>query len=268
MANYSNLQHLKLCLIAEDEAVVTSVRIACPPPHVVSSFAVSGLVDNKNALSDFGKSVVQEVSNSDALLISWDMDLAPIINTVSYHIHKSSLAPVIALCGGNPDDQVSALAAGVDATLTFPLYLPLVHFKIAAYKRTVNEVLNRGISRGGQKLSTDGKTSGLMEVQHFGKIRLDSRERRLFIESKEVPLTAREFALLSYMIENAGAACSRNDILESVWGITFDTGTNMVDVYMYFLRKKLDAHGLKEMIETVRGHGYRLMLDQAETDFN
>lgn len=268
MAHSSDLQHLKLCLITDHEAILASVKIACPPPHVVASFAISGLVDHQNSLSEFGKSVVRESDTSDCVLVSWDMKLAPIINTLSYHVHKSSLSPVIALCSGSPDDQVSALAAGVDATLTFPLYLPLIQLKIAAYQRTVSAAYLRGVSQGGQKLAAASKKSGQKEIQQFGKIRLDARARQLYIESTTVPLTAREFALLSYMIENAGAACSRNDILEAVWGITFDTGTNMVDVYMYFLRKKLDAHGLKGMIETVRSHGYRLTLDNGDLVFN
>ena len=79
------------------------------------------------------------------------------------------------------------------------------------------------------------------------------------MRDQEVDLTPREFALLSYLVAHADALVTRDQILDAVWGIDFDTGTNMVDVYMYFLRKKLEAYQLKEMIQTVRGRGYRLV---------
>jgi DNA-binding response OmpR family regulator len=73
----------------------------------------------------------------------------------------------------------------------------------------------------------------------------------------------REFALLSYLMDHPDEACTRDQILDAVWGIDFDTGTNMVDVYMHFLRKKLEAHGIKGIIQTIRGRGYRLAVQTA-----
>lgn len=268
MSDSPDLKNLAICLIADDEAILASVRIACPPPHGLSLFSLDGLVDHHNTLSVHGNSVVNSAKAADAIMIGWNPALAPVINTVAYHVHKTSMSPVIALCNGDPDDQVSALAAGVDLTLTFPLHLPLIQLKIAAYRRSANLAYLKGVRYGGQKRDEIDVNLEQRKIQQFGKIRLDSRSRSFYIDSTSIPLTPREFALLSYLVENAGTACSRHEILDAVWGITFDTGTNMVDVYMYFLRKKLDAYGLKGMIETVRSLGYRLSLDVPTSDFN
>lgn len=91
-----------------------------------------------------------------------------------------------------------------------------------------------------------------------GPLRLDQAAYRFLIDDEEVELTPKEFDLLFYLMGRCGEACTRDEILDAVWGIDFDTGTNMVDGYIYFLRKKLDVHGLKGMIKTVRGRGYRL----------
>jgi DNA-binding response OmpR family regulator len=69
--------------------------------------------------------------------------------------------------------------------------------------------------------------------------------------------------LLEFLIQRAETLCTRDQILSEVWGINFDTGTNLVDVYMHYLREKLGAQQRGEMIETVRGLGYRLVLPKS-----
>ncbi|RMF62466.1 MAG: winged helix family transcriptional regulator [Bacteroidetes bacterium] len=91
-----------------------------------------------------------------------------------------------------------------------------------------------------------------------GPLRLDLQAFRFFVHGEEVELTPKEFDLIRYLMQHAGTVCPRDQILDEVWGLDFDTGTNMVDVYMHFLRRKLAAHGLKGMIKTIRGRGYRL----------
>ena len=86
---------------------------------------------------------------------------------------------------------------------------------------------------------------------------------RLFVNDQEVQLTPREYSLLDFLLQRHDELCSRDEILARVWGINFDTGTNMVDVYIYFLRRKLTAHGFGGEIHTVRGYGYRLDAPQA-----
>lgn len=86
-------------------------------------------------------------------------------------------------------------------------------------------------------------------------LRLDIRSRRALIDGAEVELSAREFALAEEFVRHAGQALSREQLLSRVWGFDFDPGSNVVDVYVGYLRQKLGAG----WIETVRGVGYRLV---------
>ena len=87
----------------------------------------------------------------------------------------------------------------------------------------------------------------------MGPVRLDLRMRRAFVDDREVELSARELALAEVLMRNRGLVMSREQLLSQVWGYDFDPGSNVVDVYVGYLRKKFGAH----TITTVRGMGYR-----------
>ncbi|ARA94672.1 winged helix family transcriptional regulator [Rhodothermaceae bacterium RA] len=97
------------------------------------------------------------------------------------------------------------------------------------------------------------------DVLTVGPLRLEQHTFRFFIHDDEVELTPKEFDVLQDLMRHRGEVRTRDEILEAAWGIDFDTGTNTVDVYMHFLRKKLKAHGVGGMLETVRGRGFRLV---------
>ena len=101
------------------------------------------------------------------------------------------------------------------------------------------------------------------ELIQVGNLQLDTTSYRCFVGQKEVELTPKEFELLHYLMQHPEEACTRDQILEAVWGLSFDTGTNMVDVYIHFIRRKLKANGLSNVIQTVRGRGYRLVVTEA-----
>jgi two-component system copper resistance phosphate regulon response regulator CusR len=87
-----------------------------------------------------------------------------------------------------------------------------------------------------------------------GEVRLDLRRRRAFVGEREVELSARELALAEVLLRNRGIVLSREQLLSQVWGYDFDPGSNVVDVYVGYLRKKLGA----DLVTTVRGLGYRV----------
>jgi len=87
---------------------------------------------------------------------------------------------------------------------------------------------------------------------------LDPSTRRVKRGTRDIELSAREFALLDYLMRNAGRDLSRAMIAEQVWGLDFDYGTNVVDVYINYLRNKIDRGQQRKLIQTVRGVGYRL----------
>ena len=102
----------------------------------------------------------------------------------------------------------------------------------------------------------DGAAARSADRLEAAGLRLDLLTREVYVEDVEIPLSAREFALLAYLMRHPGQVLSREQILNGVWGYTFDPRSNLVDVYVGYLRRKLGDAG--DAIETVRGMGYRL----------
>src|SRR6476469_4648251 len=92
----------------------------------------------------------------------------------------------------------------------------------------------------------------------IGELTIDVPGRRVFRQGREVPLTSREYALLEYLARHAGEVVGRADIAEHVWDEHYDAFSNVVDVYIQRLRRKLDAVGEPSLIRTRRGEGYQL----------
>ncbi|MBK6622387.1 MAG: response regulator transcription factor [Saprospirales bacterium] len=102
---------------------------------------------------------------------------------------------------------------------------------------------------------------GPRQVFRTVDIELDADKHQVTKNGKEVELTQKEFALLEYLLRNKGRVCRRTRIIENVWDIHFDHDTSVIDVYINFLRKKLDEPGAPSFIQTIRGIGYRVNED-------
>jgi len=97
-------------------------------------------------------------------------------------------------------------------------------------------------------------------VIEAGPLVFDREYLRVYLNGEDVQLTAKELAILDLLMNHPGKLFSRERILHNVWGINMDPTTNIVDVYIGKLRKKIDLEGDESLIETVRGLGYRLNL--------
>ncbi|MDD5093261.1 MAG: response regulator transcription factor [Dehalococcoidia bacterium] len=97
-------------------------------------------------------------------------------------------------------------------------------------------------------------------------LELDTIRHEVRYAGRRIELSAREFALLEYMMRHINQAVSRTQIAEHVWNIDFNTDSNVVDVYVGYLRRKLDRAGAPPIIRTVRGIGYRLVSTEAEDE--
>jgi two-component system, OmpR family, copper resistance phosphate regulon response regulator CusR len=104
-----------------------------------------------------------------------------------------------------------------------------------------------------------GRQPLLPERVTVGPLTLDTRSRRVRVRSRDVFLTAKEYALLEYLVRRAGDVVSRGDIAEHVWDEHYDPVSNVVDVYVQRLRRKLDQSGSESLIRTRRGEGYQLV---------
>ena len=103
--------------------------------------------------------------------------------------------------------------------------------------------------------STPGRAAG--PVLHLADLRLDPATRQVTRGGREISLTAREYALLEYFLRNAGRVLTRPMLAEHVWGIDFDPESNVIDVYVGYLRRKIDLPGETRLLQTARGAGLR-----------
>jgi len=146
--------------------------------------------------------------------------------------------PILILTGQTrPEDRAQALDLGADDLLLKP-------FAFSELSARVRALLRRG--RGGD---------ALLCVEDLELDRLKHLARR---GGRNLELTPKEFGLLDYLMRRAGERVTRAEILEHVWNLRNDTMTNIVDVYINYLRKKIDAPFERKLIRTVRGAGYQL----------
>jgi two-component system response regulator PrrA len=136
------------------------------------------------------------------------------------------------------DDRVEGLQAGADDYLVKPFGTPELVARLHALLRRTAPVA--------------------VGVREVGALRVDRRRHRVWLDGEEVELTAREFALLACLADHAGMVLSRGQLLDLVWGYDFDVATNVVDVFVGYLRRKLEAGGHPRVLHTVRGEGYVL----------
>lgn len=174
----------------------------------------------------------------DALVLDWNLpDLAGV--DICRRLREANDdTPVLLLTARDAvDDRVHGLDAGADDYLVKPFHLD----ELAARLRSI-------VRRKG----TQGAA-----VFTAGSLQLDTRNRTVSVGAAGVPLTAREYDLLEYLVRNAGITLGRDAIEAHVWGGGFDASSNVVDVFIRRLRRKLLAGGYDGIL-TVRGQGYRI----------
>ncbi|MCY4614097.1 MAG: response regulator transcription factor, partial [Nitrospira sp.] len=149
--------------------------------------------------------------------------------------------PILILTARSKVDQrVKGLDAGADDYLTKP-------FAIEELVARVRALLRRA----------SGDTAGILQVDN---LILNPTSHEVTRGDQRIDLTSKEYALLEYMMRNTGRVLTRPMIAEHVWDLDFDTFTNVIDVYINYLRNKIDRGHTRGLIHTVRGSGYTLKL--------
>jgi len=209
----------------------------------VASFVQKGLEAELYAVD-----VAQDGDEAQFMVGQFDYDLAVLDLTlprvdgldVLKRIRETKPAlPVMILTGRNRiEDRVKGLDLGADDYLTKPFSFSELSARVRALLR-----------RAAQPAEV---------ILRVGDLELNRVERSVKRASQPLELTPKEFSLLEYLMRNAGRCVTRAMIIEHVWNLSFDTMTNVVDVYINYLRKKVDSGHEQKLIHTVRGVGYQI----------
>jgi two-component system, OmpR family, copper resistance phosphate regulon response regulator CusR len=222
---------MKILIVEDEIKVVDFLRQGLEEQGYEVDVAYDGLIGERLAMRN----------NYDILLLDV---ILPNIN--GYELcqkirNTDQKVPVIMLTAlGSTDDKVTGFDSGADDYLVKPFEFKELIARIKALTK---------------------RTTGIIHKRNrliISDLILDLDKRDAQRGSKPVALTSREFALLEYLMKNKGRVVTRSEIAERIWDIRFDTGTNVVDVYINILRKKIDRDFEKKLIRTKIGSGYYL----------
>jgi DNA-binding response OmpR family regulator len=206
----------------------------------VASFLAKALVDEEYVveIAEDGETGKAKASGHkyDLIVLDWMLPNMPGIELCRKIRETQPRIPIIMLTAKDAvEDRIAGLDAGADDYLIKP-------FSLGEFLARVRALLRRK-----EPLDTTLKV---------GEVMLDPTSHRVMTGSEEAKLTAREYSLLEYLMRNKGRVLTRTMIAEHVWEFGFDSGTNVVDVYVNYVRNKVDPD--HKLIKTVRGSGYRM----------
>lgn len=210
----------------------------------VASFIQKGLEVNsfKTEIASDGTTGLKKALSKTFEAIVLDLNLPGIngLEVCRKIREKNAKVPVLMLTAmGTTSDKVTGFNIGADDYLVKPFEFDELLVRLRALiKRNNSEALVRTLAIADLEMDLDSKT-----VKRAGK---------------RIDLTAKEFLLLEYLMRNQGKVLSKSDIAEKIWDITFDTGTNIIELYIFYLRKKIDKDFSTKLIHTHVGMGYVL----------
>jgi len=218
-------------LVVEDEArLATALRRGL----MAEGFAVDVAADGQEGLE------LARHGGYDAMILDVMLPRLSGYRVVRQLRAERQWLPVLMLSAKDGEyDQADGLDCGADDYLTKPFSYVVLLARLRALLR-----------RGGRERPV---------VLAHGDVELDPAERRVTVAGREVVLTAREFALLEYLIRHPGEVVSKTELLDHVWDAALETAPNAVEVYVGYLRRKIG----RDRLETVRGAGYRLAVAPA-----
>jgi DNA-binding response OmpR family regulator len=220
---------LKILLIEDEQRVASFIRKGLEEHNIQVTQTFDGLTGLNVALSDTYDVIILD-------LVMPGMNGLEVCKKLR-EVH-SDQTPVLMLTAlGTTDDIVNGLTLGADDYLTKPFKFRELLARVYALSRR-KTVINKVLTVDDLKMDTKA-----MEVYRGGR---------------KIDLTAREFRLLEYLLMNKNQVVSRTYILENVWDVNHDLGTNVVEVYINYLRKKIDHDFPVPLIKTVVGMGYTI----------
>jgi two-component system copper resistance phosphate regulon response regulator CusR len=222
---------MKVLLIEDEVKAVQSLKKGLNEHQIEVDFALDGTTGCQLAESNQYDVIISDI-------------IVPGLNGFDLTQHLRSLGintPVLLLTAlSSTDDKVLGLEVGADDYLTKPYELKELLARIKALSR-----------RGKEPASPKSMLT-------FAGIEMNLLAKEFFRNNIKIELTPKEFALMEYFIRNQGRAITKTEIAEKVWDINFETTSNVVEVYVNYLRNKMDKPFEKKLIHTVFGQGYIL----------
>ncbi|MCB0832642.1 MAG: response regulator transcription factor [Bacteroidetes bacterium] len=208
----------------------------------VASFILKGLTESGYAVDvshDGSKGLIlAEEEPYDLVIIDWMLPGKDGLGVCkSLRMSKPDLPILFLTAKDDISDKVTGLDAGADDYLTKP-------FSFLELLARIRTLMRRG--------------TRLTEVLAVDDLEMNLGERKVYRGGQFIDLSNKEFAILEFLLRNKNRLITRTEMTEHVWNIQFDRGTNLIDVYINYLRKKLDTGTKKPLIHTVRGAGYTI----------
>ena len=225
----------RLLLVEDDPHVASFVRQGLSEEGYLVDWAATGGEGQRRALSEAFDAVLLDVRLPDASGVEVCREIRR---------HDAALPVLMLTALDAVEDRVAGLKAGADDYLPKPFAFDELLARVEALLRRAH-------------VEPPGR------AHEDGPLRLDPATRTCTVGGEPLALTATEFDLLAYFLARRGQALSRDAIHHAVWGHDFDRGTNLIDVYVGYLRRKLGDAGCASSIEAVRGVGYRYVSSDA-----
>jgi len=218
-----------ILLIEDDQRVANLIKRGLEEQQYIVDQALDSAAGGQLALSKDYTVIIMDIMLPDGS----GLDLCKQVKTVKPE------TPVIMLTAlGTTDDKLGGFDAGADDYLVKPFDFRELHARIKVLAKR------------------NQSSSNIFSVLIIADLELNKTTKIVKRSGKEISLTAKEFRLLQYMMENRDKILSRAEIAEKVWDTTFDTGTNFIDVYINYLRKKIDKDFPVKLIHTKPGMGF------------
>jgi two-component system, OmpR family, copper resistance phosphate regulon response regulator CusR len=222
---------MKILLVEDEPNVASFIKEGLEEHHFEVDVAADGMIGRNLALNNFYDLIILDI-------------ILPYVNGLELCKEireKKNEIPVLILTAlGSIEDKLEGFHLGADDYVVKP-------FEFKELLARINVITNRATKQS-------QKSSSL----HIADLILNTDGKTVFRNNIKIELTAKEFALLEYFMINKGKVLNRSEIAENVWNINFDTGTNIIDVYVAYLRKKIDKNFSVKLIHTVFGMGFML----------
>jgi two-component system, OmpR family, response regulator len=225
---------MKVLIIEDDPTLNKNINEALMAERLMTECAYDGLLAER----------ILKKNNFDCIILDINLpgktgfDLCK-----DFRLYNTNTPVIMLTAFSELEDKVQGFDCGADDYLTKPFFMRELILRV-----------NSLIKRNKQNYSADTSKSILIADD----ITLNDTQKRVFRKSKEISLTPREYQILLKLMEKNGEIISKADLIKEIWGSSFDANTNTIEVYVNFLRNKLDKPFGKNTIKTKVGYGYYL----------